>query len=267
MSSLYHYTSLDSFQKMLTGTLSKENQCVAESPYNQQSTITVHLSHIRYMNDTLEYEYFNNLLWRAIQSKDLSITKDQFAEYIKTVEIFSEPFIFSLSTKSDFLPMWKMYSDNVSGVMIEFDKVKLEKVSNKSYKIEKCYYAKNIDDAVVAKCIQAIHGPRSAVADIISTMNLGLRNNLTLYKSPDFDYEKEWRLHLRTNIILTKTSQGKIKLYTDVAIPATCIKSITLAPCMPERDLQKKALAHLLSTKGLDESIIHYSKITGYRNI
>ena len=267
MSSLYHYTSLEAFQKMLTGTLSKENQTIANGSYHERSAVTIHFSHIRYMNDMMEYEYFNNLLWRSIHHKDSNITETQFSEFVKIIDIFSEPFVLSLSTKADFLPMWKMYSDNARGVMVEFDKDELEKVPKKSYNIGKCIYTEDIDEVIVAKCVQAIHQPRSAVADIINAMDLELRRKLTLYKSPDFDYEDEWRLYLNTKIKLTKTSQGIIKLYTDVAIPATCIKSVTLAPCAPNRDLQKKAIAHLLATKGLDGKIVRSSKIVGYRNI
>lgn len=269
-SSLFHYTSLDAFQKMFTGELSRQNEVVANGKYQPMTSITVHFSHIRYMNDMLEYEFFNNLLWKAIRKKDTSITKNQYNAFVKIIKFFSEPFIFSLSEKIDFLPMWKMYSDDAKGVMIEFDKYALTQYcKERNYSLGKCVYTENLtEDELITECVSYIHQKRIDVFDIIRSMKLNLRKNLVLYKSPDFNYEKEWRIYLRTNIVLTKVSQGVVKQYTDAAIPASCIKSVTLAPCCPYAEEQKESIAHLLSTKGLSgDKMVHNSIIVGYRNL
>ena len=268
MNSLFHYTSLDTFQKMLTVTLSKENQSLLKKEYNSTNSIVVHFSHIRYMNDNLEYEFFKSILWKTIHKREPNITKKEYLKFVNTTQIFSEPFIFSLSAKKDFLPMWKMYSNNVTGVMIEFDKRILCSVPDRKYDIGKCLYTDIInDETYISRCIEYIRSMRVPVYDILRVSNLDFLKHMALHKSPDFSYEDEWRLFMRTNIALTKSSSDGIKLYTDVVLPVNSIKSVTLAPCVPQAKNQIEAITHLLATKGVvKKGLVKQSKIVGYHN-
>ena len=63
---LYHYTSLDAFHKIMTGKLTSPNG-ISEKDY-----ILMHATHIRYMNDMMEYLYFQELLWEALEGKGVS---------------------------------------------------------------------------------------------------------------------------------------------------------------------------------------------------
>ena len=272
MASLYHYTSVESFHKMMTSSLNQptiSHNRKLGMPYYQQNSITLHLSHIRYLNDDLEYRYFKSILWNAIHNKKETITYEQFLEFVKIADIFEAPFVLSFSKANDYLPMWQMYGNNAEGVMLEFDEDLLNEEGDKRYQLNKVTYAETLEDEeIIDKCIKSIESKRSDLHDLLRVSDIGIIQQSPLFKSSDYAYEQAYRMSKKTNLVYTKVSRGILKLYTDIAIPANYLSSVTLGPCLRYKDDQKKAMEYLLNTKmGIGDCSVKFSKVNGYRSI
>lgn len=255
--SLYHYTTLEGFHCMINN--------------NTPNKLRFHATHIRYLNDMSEYVYYQNLLWVSLQKKSKKITKDEFQEFVSSCELFSDPFVVSLTEQGDYLPMWHMYSKNATGVVLEFDKEKLTESLGNFERIGKCHYEETItDESLLNDYTNAIRKMNICDKNIFNVMDLyklNIKNNMVLHKSPDYIYEKEWRIYSRSQIIHTKVSNGQIKPYVEIELPIDCLKSIKIGPCMPNKEQELQAIKFLLSTKAMaDEVKIKDSKITSYRN-
>ena len=140
---VYHYTSLDTFMKLLDGV--------------QSGKFMFYGSDIFSMNDTTEFRYGFEQIWdilpnienelygnvkknvdnydidiRALNQKyrisrmwgknDDSKSDEWLGEYIKIMhESFKSPFVISFSCQKDFLPMWSTYGDRGRGVSLGID--------------------------------------------------------------------------------------------------------------------------------------------------
>ena len=257
MDNLYHYTSLEVFQKMMTGKLTYP-QSDSDSVQDLRQMV-LHATHIRYMNDMMEYVYFKDLLWRAV--KDRGISREAYENFINKVNIFSDPFILSFSKNCEFLPMWQMYGNTASGVMLEFNRKKL--LSNFST-LQACQYANTLEEDYINACIDSIN--RCSFIDVVMDIK-NIKKNMSLYKSPHYRYEKEWRIYQRSDTVFTKVSNGIIKPYIEVAIPIDCLEAVVIGPCVNNKEQAKQAIQILLDNKLTNMKIdVRFSEIDSYRN-
>ena len=91
---------------------------------------------------------------------------------------------------------------------------------------------------------------------------------MSLYKSPHYEYEKEWRIYKRSNIVYTKVSNGIIKPYIEIAIPIDCLDEVVIGPCVSNKEQAIKAIEILLDRKITNKKIkVRQSEINSYRNI
>lgn len=260
--SLYHYTTLEGFH------------CIVNN--GTPDKLRFHATHIRYLNDMSEYVYYQNLLWKSLKNKK-EITEDMFQKFVSSCDLFSDPFVLSLSENDDFLPMWHMYSKDATGVVLEFDKEKIEQAlaaydnNNTSIRLGECRYKQTVEKTVLDSYVKAItkmeeYGKN--IFHIIRMYSLNIKDNMVLHKSPDYKYEKEWRIYARSNEIYTKVSNGQIKPYVEIILPISCLKSIKIGPCMPNKEQELQAIKFVLGRKSIniEEFDITNSKITSYRN-
>ena len=251
---LYHYTSLDAFHKIMTGKLTFPNG------KSEKDYILMHATHIRYMNDMMEYLYFQELLWEALEGRGVS--RSNFDEYMKKLDLIPKPFVISFSKKQEFLPMWQMYANNAAGIMLEFD---IEKLKPKNSVLSKCIYTENIcSDVDIKKCIATIENNSvwSAVFD-----NMGFREKMSYVKSPDYEHEGEWRIYMQSESVYTKMSGAMIKPYTEVDIPIESLIGVVIGPCMPNREQVKECIDLLVKKKNKNPKLeVRFSKIRSYRN-
>lgn len=263
--SLYHYTTLEGLHCILNN--------------NIDDKLTFHATHIRYLNDMSEYVYYQNLLWKSFKKQKINIDKVAFNNFVSSFDMFSDPFVISLTENADYLPMWHMYSRNATGVVLEFDKEELERYISGYARLGVCNYKPYIEEDLgyYADAISKMNKHHKNIFDIMRLYSLEIKDNMVLHKSPDYKYEKEWRIYSRSNEIRTKTSNGQIKPYVEIRLPVTCLKSIKIGPCMPNKEQELQAIKFLLSTKVKDaysllqgniaeEVKITTSKITSYRN-
>lgn len=251
---LYHYTSLDAFHKIMTGKLTVPNN------KNEKEHIVMHATHIRFLNDTMEYVYFKNLLWEAIKG-DRDITESKFEAYMERLSFIPDPYILSFSENCEFLPMWQMYANNATGLMLEFNKESLQKAFPS---LSHCLYEKCIDDGN-AKELAITISCNSVMSAIFDHDNI--RGRMSLYKAPDYKYENEWRICCHANKCYTKISNGMIKPYIEVAIPIDCLERVVIGPCAVNKEQIEYAIRTLLKAKSSKKDIaICPSSINSYRN-
>ena len=261
--SLYHYTTLEGFH------------CIVNN--GTPDKLKFHATHIRYLNDMSEYVYYQNLLWKSLKRHRKIVSEEAFNKFISSCDLFSDPYILSLSKNDDSLPMWHMYGNEATGVVLEFDKEKIEQAlvtydnDNTSVRLGECKYKQTIEKTVLDSYVNAItkmeeYGKN--IFHIIRMYSLGIKDNMVLHKSPDYKYEKEWRIYARSNEIYTKVSKGQIKPYVEITLPISCLKSIKIGPCMPNKEQELQAIKFVLGRKSinLEEFDISNSKITSYRN-
>jgi hypothetical protein len=174
--------------------------------------------------------------------------------------------------------MWHMYSKDATGVVLELDKKEIERAlatygnnDTTSVRLGECRYEQTIEETVLDSYVNAItkmaeYGKN--IFHIIRIYSLGIKDNMVLHKSPDYEYEKEWRIYARSNEIYTKVSNGQIKPYVEITLPISCLKSIKIGPCMPNKEQELQAIKYVLNRKliNLEEFDISNSKITSYRN-
>ena len=258
MKHLFHYTSMEGLQKILTGQLTHPE--VEPNSLHSMKQIVFHATHIQYMNDMMEYVYFKDLLWKAV--KDRGVSYESYENFINKVLIFSDPFVLSFSENREFLPMWQMYGNMATGVMLVFDK---EKLSSTFHSLEFCQYADNLEEDYIEACIDSIN--RCSIPDTLLDIK-GIKKNMSLYKSPHYEYEKEWRIYKRSNIVYTKVSNGIIKPYIEIAIPIDCLDEVVIGPCVSNKEQVIKAIEILLDRKITNKKIkVRQSEINSYRNI
>lgn len=111
---------MEGLQKILTGQLTHPE--VEPNSLHSMKQIVFHATHIQYMNDMMEYVYFKDLLWKAV--KERGVSYESYENFLNKVLIFSDPFVLSFSENREFLPMWQMYGNMATGVMLVFDKEK-----------------------------------------------------------------------------------------------------------------------------------------------
>ena len=126
ISNVYHYTSLETFFKLLDGI--------------QDDNFIMYASRISDLNDSSELKYGFRKIWKLLPyledmigvkneyrlsklpEKDNSISEEVFLkELIKNV-IASRyaPFVLSFSEHKDYLPMWSLYGSHGNGVALGF---------------------------------------------------------------------------------------------------------------------------------------------------
>lgn len=131
MEHIYHYTSIEAFDKMLK-----------EMKEAGTSNLKFWASNIHYMNDPHELRFIYDELIKVLPeiereigikeypfSAFLSINSNQgiTVDFIKDIRdnvfnrIFKSAFAISFSKKKDYLPMWSLYGSNGGGLCLEFD--------------------------------------------------------------------------------------------------------------------------------------------------
>lgn len=157
LTKLYHYTSVDAFEKMLK-----------EMKSNSSGKLIFWASNIHYMNDPNEMSFLYDELIEALPEienhldiKEMpfsmfclmgknqgNVSFDLFKDIKDNVfnKIFKSAFAISFTKEEDYLPMWSLYGNNGSGLCLEFDyealKMYLSESESLSFatRLEELYY-------------------------------------------------------------------------------------------------------------------------------
>lgn len=264
----YHYTSIDG----VFGIINSEY---------------INATHIGYLNDPSEEEYFNKVLHQYLNVNEDS-KKIYSALYNSSYENAydsKEKYIISFSELTDALPMWNYYSEG-NGYNIGFylDKI-IDRINSKivlsSFKI-KIIYDKNDQLQILEKFfIKYKEEPENINQLSLRMEECRKQNNEREYynleyeldniiisfmeehsvlkksfKHPSYSNEREVRLiiepdHQYENIFYRKTISGILVPYIKIPIKnREDIASITLHPLQSK--LGKNGIMHFLKNKGID---------------
>lgn len=252
---VYHYTSLETFCKIIEGV--------------KGSNITLRATDVNYLNDYTEHTIAVGLLKDKLIAYDKSLDKgktknlatllnDKRMSFFRYDDIeYLHPLIISFSENWDNLPMWNTYADNSKGVALGFDKAKLSQLG---CRFEKCVY----DTAAYLKYldnnIDKIHGCTHVTKysiEFTQDYDSGLLEEhfkyLPILKDKGYQYEQEHRLIIPSKIedrhqLKFQTSETLLKPYKEIEIPFEYLTEIVLGPCLQLEKI-KGSIAYLLHQK------------------
>lgn len=159
-------------------------------------------------------------------------------------------YILSLSEAGDCLPMWNTYAGWGTGICLEFD--------TKHFQNEflgKCAYDKKLFESEIQKVLKK--------GDLSWQTALDIGADSLCIKSPDYEYEKEYRYVKHGFKIGTdklRLRKGEIVHYIEHAFPVAALRSITVGPNIN----QTKAIAAIkkfLTHKGIEGIRLKKSKV------
>lgn len=253
---VYHYTSLDTFIKII-------NEATEEQ-------LKLRATHIDFLNDFTEHTIAISLLKEKLIEYDNTLEKNQsknfqkllndnrmsFFRYEEIDDLY--PYIISFSESSDSLPMWNTYGNKSKGIALGFDKDKLSKL--KGYKFEKCVYDSKEYEQYLNENIKQIHS--CLHIDSYSILfSSGFDNKLLkqhykflpILKNISYNYEDEYRLIIPSKVVEKEelkfqTSDTLLKPYKEISIPFEYVTEIVLGPLLNLEKL-KTALFILLKQK------------------
>lgn len=275
---VYHYTSMDTFFKIVEGAKDDFFVFRAGSLYtmNDSQEMLIGYEYIKkYLPDVekelgvCDEDKIFNMTKNLKTNKNI---KENYGSWVKNDDTTN--FIVSFSQKPDILPMWALYGDKGRGVCLEFSPYIIkefykDKLIDKNLQIESCRYnEKDIEDFV-------LRNMRIVYRLFLSQNDKEKRNNpytkatyLTTMcciigayvKHPSFEYEKEVRMNIFKNIKDWKFDDTEYhRCYTEIPIPLTALKGVIVGPAANIYDF-KNSIILRLRTKGISLEPIH-SKI------
>lgn len=240
---LYHYTSLETFGKILMGM--------------KDSHIHLRAGNSLTMNDTTECIYF----LKSIQ-QTVGLTEQDIDKIIETKRKYDNTYIISFSDQKDDLHMWTCYGDDAKGVAISLDKDKLvQSLSRYSFpmRLYKCRYG---------NCEEVYEKIGSPNAEALRAE--GEKDVIPYYyrfsdfvKHPSFECEHEWRLVMLKGVDEQVMGNSR-KLYNPEAdaffipIPIDCIECIYVGSSAKDFEAIKGTISKYLPDVTIKQSEIPY---------
>lgn len=267
---VYHYTSLETFYKIIEGV--------------QDDFFTFHAGSVYTMNDSEEmkrgYDYIKTYL--PLIEKELNVPLEyrilnmskNIKENRNINKLFGEwminddttNFVVSFSKDPDILPMWAMYGNNGTGVCLEFSPYIVKnyykhKLNDTTFQIDNCVY--NEDDIkeflinnlrIVYKLFLNTANDEKKRDPFEKAKYLSIMCGIigAFVKHPGFEYEKEKRLNVFRHIQYWNFRETRFHhqyAYVEVPIPIDSLTNVIIGPAA-DIDYVKNALILKLRTIG-----------------
>lgn len=224
---LYHYTTMSALFGMLNN-LDEKND----------DSIRFWASHISYMNDPTEYDFFISALRYAVlkYEKQNRLPEKHYnlkKRYDHVAKKAGDFFVLSLSEKEDDISMWRAYGANGQGVAIRFKLINLkmiidEKKDGCMLKRIQYFNDKTLDNQITEQKIKEIHESLNSPKLEIDSSIMEKR---IVYKDETYADEKEWRIVKQSENYNFREKGGLIVPYTEISIPLETIEDFTIGPC------------------------------------
>lgn len=263
---LYHYTSIQTLFNILKHSIIELERPDTNIP-NNLSFYNIQLwgSHISYMNDPSENNFYFNALKKALEDYEIREKLPQKSPYLlfgkELFEQFDSPYIVSLCDDEYSLSMWRCYGANACGVAIAFSCVKLKEFVKQSKIIElrKVTYEKeeeiikkikveelrNVYESITTK---ELSSGSSLQVEYNTCLSEKLSNKIDI-KHQAYSDEKEWRLIIYDHFSSSyEERNGLIVPYHYFDIPLNIVEKIIIGPCA-EQTLNKISLERFLADK------------------
>lgn len=254
--SLYHYTSINTLEKILTQSIRKEY-------------LILRSTHFEYLNDYQELNLAIDEMRKVAQkfeedgkdkeNKELSkyLDHNNWKRIMNLFELLNGPYITSFSENSDSLPMWNMYGNNGNGVALGFQKIEPQHLDNERKRLKNCLYDTESFKDLFTENFQFIYdnvninGGNLAVDGKLALNELAFIFGTLKHKA--FEFEKEWRLMKQVNIernaIKFHSSNGILKPFIENKFQKSDLKKIVIGPCA-DKELSKRSIEMLLHNAG-----------------
>lgn len=270
---LYHYTSIQALYSILDNLIMK----VPEEA-GQNSIDYYHFclwgSHVAYMNDPTENQFFTEALRKALsiyeENKGLSSKSPFIQQICNFFDCGEQPYVVSFCEEEKALSMWRSYGANACGAAIcfSYEKMKEYLSQEKDVWLYKIIYANESDlvSSFKDEQLKEIWG-KINIAPSINGYNKGIGFKLDLsgifsnkkfYKHKAYQDEKEWRLvSMQIKQSGFTVRNGLIVPYYKFVLPLKLIDRIIIGPCA-EQTLNQQSIELLLKTKlqGINKSDI-----------
>ncbi len=272
---LYHYTTLETFIKILEGVMMYDNEYV----------LKFRASRVDQVNDptemTPDIKTLKDILHNKSEIKDI----DKYLAYIDTVnesdfhDILNKekqdrmPYVICFSEKRDYLPMWSLYGDKHHGICMCFDDDIIQETQKYYYEQHnnkmiltggKVSYKRHWKSKVIHGIIETVLMPDSKDSgDELALLYLAA---FPFIKNANYSYEHEHRICLynfkkySTPEINRMVKYDKEKPYIEVNIPLSALKGVILGTMVPF-DFFKKSIETYLREKFNTKFKISKSKI------
>lgn len=249
---LYHYTSLDTFKKIMGGV----------SEINDQSYVKLRMSRLDKVNDPTEMGTDVSLLKELIEHDEVQrhfpicgqilnrINTNNIEELNKRLKLEKEehiPYVLCLSKKKDFLPMWHLYGDKLCGVCLCFANDIFDHVIKENEKApmitgDVTYSKYHTSDALKLSLslFNDINQPEQdkPIEEIIQELYIMVSPFL---KHEAYSYEKEFRVcvhnYQSNNKTLTVYNRRMDCVY--IWVPLSSLKKVYHGADMPENNRKK----------------------------
>jgi hypothetical protein len=250
---LYHYTTLDTFLKIISST-------------------TLRATHISYMNDTTEQQILFDAFAKKLKERDAKLF-----ERLDREEVRKEPFFVTCFSedRGDRLSQWRAYGGS-AGVCLGFNKKKLQslvqawKTSDSENLLEKIKYVSADSDGNLDEIVDAFVGSEPSKITFVKLPNWTLPDKVffasTLVKHIAFKEEKEWRIVTTVDIYkVGYFARGAllapyVELKFDEEQFRDVLSSVTIGPSS-HREQTTASVERLLKQNGVRKSEVRASKI------
>ena len=264
---LYHYTSIETFYKMLERSLKVTEE--------GSLLIKFWATHCDFLNDRTEGKLFKQCLlsdlneYASLHSHKLT---DKEIEQFNKMYSVNDSFVISFSKHRDSLDMWRAYGANGKGICLGFDFSPTDPYMDsegvfhpsETIDIKECKYflpSENIDLKIVEDVYNKVITPELDTISAASQMARSLRFGL-IYKHRAYQSESEYRLVIRKYPYEKdiKFIENTLKPYIEYPIEITRLKRIVIGPCLNPEEI-KTQISQILRYKGIKKADIETSEI------
>lgn len=222
---LYHYTTMSALFGMLNNI-----------KRGKDDSIKFWASHILYMNDPTEYDFFITTLDEAIsdyeRKNELSPPEDRLKNvYDMIARMGGELFVLSLTECNDTLSMWRAYGANGQGIAIQLKTESLKSVEKNGigHFRKNIYYKKDeLKQQFKEEDLSCFH---KSLKDNKMQIIPDILNNRIVYKDSVYSDEKEWRIFKHCPEYDFREKGGLIVPYVEIDIPLSAVDAFIIGPC------------------------------------
>lgn len=217
--------------------------------------LLLHATDAYMMNDKMEH--------KLILEEMSDIVKLYCSKFQYETLCCGKPYIVSFCTEKDYLPMWQIYAKGGNGICLVFEieednsLYQLNESNNetsfKEIKLCDCKYVSKVDLQQLkdkwTKSIKAVYENENTPLISPKTPFLNLYKEAVIYKSKEWECEKEKRLVCWTMYPNIKKGKNGICPYVAVKMPLRCLKEIIIGPS-PNQDINAYAIKEMIKVNG-----------------
>lgn len=251
MEYIYHYTSAKNLLGLLHTPSDKEKSIIRDNSNDLDYGyyLDFHAGAINLMNDKLENKLVKDMF---MEIPKCLYSSAKFVEWTN-----GELYAVSFSTEPDYIPLWRIYADDYSGICLKIQRKELEytlkKINNESFvdvKAGSCLYLSKSEFKEKL---------RKVLSELVTVHDKNIKSGWqalsnafvqsAFCKLKTFEYEKEYRLAVFVNKdFYIKQGRYGLSLYYPIKVPLRSLKEIVIGPS-PYQDALTYSINALIKSR------------------